>query len=643
VRTFADLGVPSDLVDALAGQGIDAPFAIQTETIPPALAGRDVSGRAPTGSGKTIAFGVPLVANVQRARPKRPRALVLVPTRELAAQVSRDLARLGAGRDVRVHAFYGGTKFEPQVTALRRGVDIAVACPGRLADLVNQGIARLDGVDLVVIDEADRMADMGFLPEVRRLVDQTDAQRQTLLFSATLDGDVDALVRRYQHEPVTVDVTPEISGSRLEHHFWSVPHAKKIEVTARIVDRVGPSIVFTRTRHGADRVARQLERAGVEAVAIHGNRTQAQRDRALRAFRRGEARALVATDVAARGIHVDDVTCVVHFDLPSDPKDFLHRSGRTGRAGAAGVVVALAMPDRRRENTKLFGALEVDVTLRDPDFDRLPAAPAHRKRPRRPDRSGGDGRARTGSPTGRKTQHKPSGARRKSPADAPADTGPGRTKGAPARARPDPRRGRDRARDGGPVAGRSGGGARPRSAHDDPQADGGSPGGARARSRAPRDRPDQPRRGGPGPRRARSVDDDPPQPGRSRDDRPQPGRRGEDRPRRDRPGPGDPNTARAGTKRPKPKGSKSKDPKSKRTGPGGAPSKKATSKKPTSKKATSKKPTSKKARSTKAKAKHGTAPTPKRKPKNRARNAGGPKRHAVGGRPPGSGRPGSAR
>ncbi len=434
MRTFADLGVPGDLVDALTTQGIAAPFAIQTETIPPALAGRDVSGRAPTGSGKTIAFGVPLVANVQRARPKRPRALVLVPTRELAAQVSRDLARLGAGRGVRVHAFYGGTRFEPQVKALRRGVDIAVACPGRLADLVNQGIARLDGVDLVVIDEADRMADMGFLPEVRRLVDQTDAQRQTLLFSATLDGDVDALVRRYQHDPVTIDVTPEVDESRLEHHFWSVPHAKRIEVTAQIVDRVGPSIVFTRTRHGADRVARQLERAGVEAVAIHGNRTQAQRDRALRAFRSGEARALVATDVAARGIHVDEVACVVHFDLPTDPKDFLHRSGRTGRAGAAGIVVALAMPDRRRADARLFGALDVDVTLDDPDIDRLPVAPAARRmRPQRPRRSRGDARPGTGSPAADKKRHEPSGTRRKPRTDSPADTRPGRTKGAPSK------------------------------------------------------------------------------------------------------------------------------------------------------------------------------------------------------------------
>ncbi len=398
--TFAALGVPADLVDALDAQGFAAPFAIQAATIPAALAGDDVSGRAPTGSGKTVAFGVPLVATVQRARPKRPRALVLVPTRELAAQVSKDLTWLGAGRDVRVHAFYGGTKFQPQIAALRRGVDIAVACPGRLADLINQGLVRLDGVDLVVVDEADRMADMGFLPEVRRLIDQTDADRQTLLFSATLDGDVDELVRRYQNDPVTVDVTPDIPEANLEHHFWSVAHAERVPVTAAVVDRVGPTVVFTRTRYGADRVARQLGRAGVEAVAIHGNRTQNQRERALQAFRSGRARALVATDVAARGIHVDDVAGVVHFDLPADPKDFIHRSGRTGRAGATGTVVALAMPDRKSDTRKLLRGLELDATVGPVDLEALPVgAPA-------PSRPSGQG---TGAAPRRKPR--PSGRR----------------------------------------------------------------------------------------------------------------------------------------------------------------------------------------------------------------------------------------
>ncbi len=425
--TFADLGVPEDLIDALDAHGISAPFPIQEATIPPALAGQDVCGRAPTGSGKTLAFGIPLVANVQRARPKRPRALVLVPTRELAAQVSRDLTWLGASRDVRVHAFYGGTRFEGQVKALRRGVDIAVACPGRLADLVNQKIVRLDGVDLVVVDEADRMADMGFLPEVKRLIDRTDDDRRTLLFSATLDGDVDALVNRYQHDPVTVDVSPPESERRLEHHFWAVPHAERIATTAAVINRVGPTIVFTRTRHGADRVARQLAKAGVSTAPIHGNRSQNQRERALREFRTGEVAALVATDVAARGIHVDDVTCVVHFDLPADPKDYIHRSGRTGRAGSTGVVIGLVMPDKRKDTRKLLRALDLGIGVTEPDVDALPAGEPITPPKRRGPKPRPDGAPRRGGPGGR-DRHKPSGSRKRRNPRSPSETKPARRK-----------------------------------------------------------------------------------------------------------------------------------------------------------------------------------------------------------------------
>jgi superfamily II DNA/RNA helicase len=597
VKTFADLGVPSDLIEALAGQGIGKPFAIQAETIPPALAGRDVSGRAPTGSGKTVAFGVPLVANVQRSRPKRPRALVLVPTRELAAQVSRDLARLGARRDVRVHAFYGGTAFEPQIKALRRGVDIAVACPGRLADLVNQGIARLDGVDLVVVDEADRMADMGFLPEVRRLVDQTDEHRQTLLFSATLDGDVDALVRRYQHDPVTVDVTPETGESRLEHLFWSVPHAQRIDVTARVIGRVGPTVVFTRTRHGADRVAKQLGRAGVDAVAIHGNRSQSQRERALRAFRSGQARALVATDVAARGIHVDDVACVVHFDLPTEPKDYLHRSGRTGRAGATGVVVALAMPDRRKDDDRLFRSLEVDVTLTDPDLDQLPIGPAAVPvRPRRPGRRDDDRRDGKGPRSATGPRHKASGNRHMPQGKSPADTRPGRNKRSPSRASRDRSRDRDTDTytDTDFTSRRATPGPDRRDRHDDPPTGSSrSPERGGSRPGASGDRRDRVRTNGPRPRRTR-----PGGPGVAGDDRS---------------GPGDPGSERAGPQR-----AEAKSEKSKRGKPGGAGSKKATGE-------------------------HGRARAPKRKPQNRARNARGPKASGPAGRSKGRGRPGTAR
>lgn len=381
--TFAALGVPEDLCDALRAHHIDDAFDIQSATIPAALAGRDVAGRAPTGSGKTLAFGIPLVANVARAQPKRPRALVLVPTRELAAQVARDLVWLGSTRGTRVHSFYGGVGFDKQIKALRRGVDIAVACPGRLADLVKRGLVQLGDVDRVVVDEADSMADMGFLPEVKRLLDQTNAKRQTLLFSATLDGAVNVLVRRYQHDPVRCDVTPDEPEANITHHHWVVDRSERVGVTAALIERSGPTIVFSRTRHGADRLCRQLDKVGVRSVAIHGARSQNQRDRALQDFTSGRVRALVATDVAARGIHVDDVACVVHFYLPADPKDYVHRSGRTGRAGSEGQVVALIAGDQRKEARKLARVLDLDVDLGSPDVESLPkgAEPARRTRP----------------------------------------------------------------------------------------------------------------------------------------------------------------------------------------------------------------------------------------------------------------------
>jgi superfamily II DNA/RNA helicase/cold shock CspA family protein len=351
--SFADLGVPARLCAGLAARGITEPFPIQAATLADALAGRDIAGKAPTGSGKTLAFGLVIAARLAggpRPEPRRPRALVLVPTRELAAQVQRELQALVDERTCGpVAAVYGGVGYGPQRRLLARGVSAVVACPGRLEDLVASGDIRLDHADLVVLDEADRMADMGFLPAVRRLVDRTPADRQTLLFSATLDGDVDTLVARYQRDPVHHEVAGDHNdGAAVEHLFFTVERADRAGLAAELVGRAGPTIVFCRTRHGADRVARQLGQAGVRAVAIHGRRTQAQRDQALRSFRDGRSPALVATDVAARGIHVDGVACVVHFDLPDDPKDYVHRSGRTGRAGAPGTVVSLVTPDARK-------------------------------------------------------------------------------------------------------------------------------------------------------------------------------------------------------------------------------------------------------------------------------------------------------
>ncbi|MGH9105410.1 MAG: DEAD/DEAH box helicase [Acidimicrobiales bacterium] len=361
--TFAGLGLPAPLVQALTSHGITRPLPIQAATIADALAGRDVLGKAPTGSGKTLAFALPLAASVRRGAPRRPKGLVLAPTRELAAQIDAELAPLLAVRRLRSHPFYGGVGFGAQRQALRRGVDVAVACPGRLEDLMRSGDIALADVDIVVVDEADRMADMGFLPAVRRVLDATDDRRQTLLFSATLDGDVDVLVRRYQRQPVSHEVVADSDEVGLaSHRFETVALAERVAACTAIVTKERSSIVFVRTKHGADRLARQLTVGGVRTAVIHGGRSQDQRDRALAAFRSGRVQALVATDVAARGVHVDAVACVVHFDLPAGPKDYVHRSGRTARTGAAGRVVTLVTPDQQHAAVALQRALDIDIS-----------------------------------------------------------------------------------------------------------------------------------------------------------------------------------------------------------------------------------------------------------------------------------------
>ena len=397
--SLAALGVPAELVDRLARRGVTDSFPIQAATLPDALAGRDVCGRAPTGSGKTLAFAIPLVARVPRARSRRPQALVLVPTRELAAQVHAEVVALAGSSGPSAVAVYGGVGFERQVSALRRGVDIVVACPGRLADLVSRRHLSLEDVGLVVIDEADRMADMGFLPEVRRLLDQVSADRQTLLFSATLDGDVDVLVRRYQRSPVRHELAPEPDAPRSRHVFWPAERSERLGLVTRLVAQQWPAIVFCRTRHGADRLTRQLGKAGVASAAIHGDRSQGQRERALAGLANGSVQALVATDVAARGIHVDDVACVVHFDPAGDDKAYVHRSGRTGRAGAAGLVVSLVDSAAEKDARALQKALGLPVGLTAPgSLDAVPAPAAAAPAPTRPPghrrRRGGGGTPR---------------------------------------------------------------------------------------------------------------------------------------------------------------------------------------------------------------------------------------------------------
>ena len=370
--TFAHLGLPDPLVQSLAKQGITVPFPVQEATIPDTLAGRDVCGKAPTGSGKTLAFGLPLLATVEKATRQRPRALILAPTRELAEQIKQELAPLARTVNRYMSAIYGGVGYGPQKSALRKGVDVLVATPGRLEDLIEQRSIDLSDVDIVVVDEADRMADMGFLPAVRRILNQTSPNRQTMLYSATLDGDVAVLIREYQTNPAhhaTGTVEAETVDAR--HHFWLVQHRDRVQHTADLVDEMGKTIVFTRTRHGADRLARQLDKAGIDAVAIHGGRSQNQRNRALQAFSSGRAQALIATDVAARGIHVDAVASVIHFDPAGDHKDYLHRSGRTARAGASGTVVSLVTGEQRRSVQHMQRALRLDARIEAPRMDDL--------------------------------------------------------------------------------------------------------------------------------------------------------------------------------------------------------------------------------------------------------------------------------
>ncbi len=352
--TFVELGVPHALAEALAAQGISSAFPIQTATLPDSLSGRDVLGRGRTGSGKTLAFALPLVAgladNRSSTKAGSPRGLVLVPTRELANQVLAVLEPLAATSGLSAAVIFGGVNQNPQVRALKAGVDIVVATPGRLEDLIAQGHCRLDGVQITVLDEADHMADLGFLPAVKRLLDQTPKRGQRLLFSATLDRGIDVLVKRYLHDPVTHSVDPvEAPVSAMSHHVVTVKHTDKAAIVQDLAGGLGRSVLFTRTKHQARKLAKQLSQAGIPAVDLHGNLSQNARERNLTAFSDGSVRVLVATDIAARGIHVDEVALVVHVDPPAEHKAYLHRSGRTARAGAEGVVVTVATHEQSAE------------------------------------------------------------------------------------------------------------------------------------------------------------------------------------------------------------------------------------------------------------------------------------------------------
>ncbi len=348
--SFDELGGDAELVKVLAAEGIDTPFAIQRLAIPDALAGRDVCGQAKTGSGKTLVFGLTMIQQVAAAKPKRPTGLILVPTRELANQVTDVMTPLAAAAGKWILAVYGGTSMRTQINALKDGVDIVIATPGRLIDLLDRKHLSVTDVTMVAIDEADQMADMGFLPQVHTIMRRIEGEHQTLLFSATLDGQVGALIRSYMNDPVRHEVaSAKITVDTMEHRFLKVHQMDKVKVAALITESVDRTLVFVQTKIGADRVTDKLQREGVKAAAIHGGLHQSRRERTLRDFADGKLPVLVATNVAARGLDVEGVDIVMHYDPPDDPKTYLHRSGRTARAGDTGLVVTLVEWDQVNE------------------------------------------------------------------------------------------------------------------------------------------------------------------------------------------------------------------------------------------------------------------------------------------------------
>ena len=363
--SFAELGLPKPLVQALQREGFAEPFPIQAATLPDALAGRDLLGRGQTGSGKTLAFGLGMLSRLagSRAGARRPRGLVLVPTRELADQVVAALTPFARALGLTTSSVVGGMSFNRQAAELARGVDLLVATPGRLTDHTTQRTCDLSDVAVTAIDEADRMADMGFLPQVRRILDLTPAGGQRLLFSATLDGDVGVLVRQYLTSPVTRSIASATARvETMDHHVLLVANAAKGRVVSEIAARDGRTIMFVRTKHGVDRLVKTLRKDGVDAGGLHGGKAQNARNRAIASFKEGRTPVLVATDVAARGIHIDDVSLVVHVDPPADPKDYLHRAGRTARAGDSGTVVTIVTPPERPDVDRLTRLAAVRAT-----------------------------------------------------------------------------------------------------------------------------------------------------------------------------------------------------------------------------------------------------------------------------------------
>jgi len=411
--SFADLGVPASLAAVLADRGITDPTPIQAATLADSLSGRDVLGRGRTGSGKTYAFLLPVVARLaasdRRTAAKSPRALILAPTRELVGQIDAALAPLAKAAGLTTQTVFGGVGQGPQVVGLRKGADIVLACPGRLEDLIGQGHCSLGSVEVTVLDEADHMADLGFLPAVRRILDRTPEHGQRMLFSATLDRAIDVIVKRYLTKPAVHEADSAQSPvAKMDHHVLHINREQRVPVLVDLASAPGRTVVFTRTKHGAKALARQLNKSGVPTVDLHGNLSQGARTRNMASFHSGEATTLVATDIAARGIHVDDVALVVHADPPTEHKAYLHRSGRTARAGAAGTVITLMTDEQRRDvqtltraagikpqTTRIDGPRHPMLVTLAPGERSLPGGLVSESKPQQPgNRGGGGGRRR---------------------------------------------------------------------------------------------------------------------------------------------------------------------------------------------------------------------------------------------------------
>ena len=420
--SFAHLGVSSKLSRELSIAGFKEPFEVQRETIPDMILGHDICCRAPTGSGKTLAFGIPMIDRVGTAEPHFPRALILTPTRELAQQIHEVLNEISWGMKRRMMAIYGGVSYSKQIRKLERGVDVVVACPGRLLDLVERGEVSLEDVDIVIIDEADRMADMGFTEPVCEILDGCSPTRQTVLFSATLDEEVSHISETYQDNPVTIEVGPkEVAIEEMEHHFWLTKSSMKSKFAAEAIRKSGRGFIFCRTRAGVERVSKEMSQEGLHVTSIHGGMQQNKRRRAVEDFTASRTHAIVATDVAARGLDIKGVRCVIHYDPPENGKSFKHRSGRTARAGALGNVISFVQHPQKRKWTKIQREVGLEVQFQNPALDDLTQhedisyiKPEKKKSHHRQQRSHSSRRHQKGSGRNRSHSHRQGKNRRRS-------------------------------------------------------------------------------------------------------------------------------------------------------------------------------------------------------------------------------------